>query len=170
MNKISPENFCKSRTGAAMIEFAIILPLLLLLFFGITELGRALYQQNALTQAVELGGRYMARVENAVNTADCTANTTDNRWSDAVTRAKNLITCGVDSGCNAGDSVLPNITFDADAFAVSSPTSPPACIITVKVKADFVSIFGDDLIPVPGFSVEGVTLNAETQERYIGHY
>ena len=52
MNNIRRTNFIKSRSGTAMVEFAIILPLLLLLLFGITELGRALYQQNVLTQAV----------------------------------------------------------------------------------------------------------------------
>lgn len=169
MNKMSRANFCKSRTGTAMVEFAIILPLLLLLLFGITELGRALYQQNMLTQAVELGGRYMARVEGAVDTDDCTVNSTDDRWNNAVAMAKNLITCGVDSGCDGVDPILPNITFDDNSFEVSSPTSSLACVITVKAKADFVSIFGGDLVSVPGLSIGGVTLNAETQERYIGH-
>jgi Flp pilus assembly protein TadG len=62
MNKMNRE-VCK---GTVMVELAIILPLLLLLLFGVTELGRALYQQNILTQAVELGGRYLARIDGAV--------------------------------------------------------------------------------------------------------
>lgn len=169
MNKISLANFCNSRAGTAMVELAIILPLLLLLLFGITELGRALYQQNVLTQAVELGGRYMARVEGAVNTDSCTANSADDRWNNAVGMAKNLIRCEVDSGCEGVNPVLPNITFDADSFEVGPRTSSSACVITVKAEAVFQTIFGGDLVSVPGLSIGEVTLNAETQERYIGH-
>ncbi|MDX1351388.1 MAG: TadE/TadG family type IV pilus assembly protein [Thiomicrorhabdus sp.] len=154
-----------------MVELAIILPILLLLLFGITELGRALYQQNILTQAVELGGRYMARVEGAVNEDSCEVG---ENWENAVIMAKNLITCGVDSGCS--DSVLPNISFDENSFAVSTETSisaagtsVSACVITVRAEAPFVSIFGENLVPVPGFNIGSVTLNAETRERYTGH-
>jgi hypothetical protein len=111
----------------------------------------------------------MARVENAVNDENCE---TGENWENAVIMAKNLITCGIDSGCS--DSVLPNITFDENSFAVStetstSGTSVTACVITVRATAPFVSIFGDNLVPVPGFNVGNVTLNAETRERYTGH-
>ena len=37
--------------GNAVIEFALILPLLLMVVFGITELGRAIMTVNVLTQA-----------------------------------------------------------------------------------------------------------------------
>ena len=43
--------------GVAMVEFAIVLPLLILILFGTTEIGRALYQQNALYKAVSTGSR-----------------------------------------------------------------------------------------------------------------
>jgi len=171
MSKVSRANFCKAYTGTAMIEFAIILPILLLILFGITELGRALYQQNMLTQAVELGGRYMARVDGSVN-ADCThSGDSADKWTAAVIRAKNLIICGVDAGCGGETTILPNITSDDIFFEVNvggeSPVS--ACVITVRATANFQSIFGGDLISVPGYRLEGVTLNAVTHERYIGH-
>ncbi len=43
-----------------MTEFAIVLPVLLLLLFGVTELGRALVRYNTLTKAVQDGARYAA--------------------------------------------------------------------------------------------------------------
>ena len=168
MNKVGRSSFCKVCKGTAMVELAIILPLLLFLLFGITELGRALYQQNMLTQAVELGGRYMARVDGAVNTDDCKK--IDAKWDSAVTMAENLIKCGTDDGCTA--PVLPNITFDdpGPSFVVSPEASGSvsACVITVKATAAFQSVFGADLVSVPGYRLGAVTLNAETQERYIG--
>ncbi len=46
--------------GQAVIEFAFILPLLLILVFGITELGRMIMRTNILTQAAREGARAAA--------------------------------------------------------------------------------------------------------------
>jgi Flp pilus assembly protein TadG len=46
--------------GVAMVEFTIIVPLILLLIFGITEVGRAIVCYNALTKALEDGARHAA--------------------------------------------------------------------------------------------------------------
>ena len=43
--------------GAAAVEFALLLPLLLLLIFGIIDFGRALNAQITLTQAAREGAR-----------------------------------------------------------------------------------------------------------------
>lgn len=178
MNKVRRAGFCKACDGTVMVELAIILPLLLFLLFGITELGRALYQQNMLTQAVGSGGRYLARVEGAVTDGCSPIGETDGRWADAVTVAKNLIRCGVDSTGVCSTPILPNIIVDAPDVSPHT-SSVSACVITVKATADFRSIFGDDLVRVLGYRdsegnkvplhLEGVTLNATTQERYIGH-
>lgn len=45
--------------GVAAIEFAILLPLLLMIAFGITEFGRALYQYNTLVKATRDAARYV---------------------------------------------------------------------------------------------------------------
>lgn len=47
----------RDRRGASAVEFAIILPLLLMLVFGIMEFGRALWTQNALHYSVEQAAR-----------------------------------------------------------------------------------------------------------------
>lgn len=47
-------------SGQSVIEFAVILPLLLILVFGITEFGRALMTANVLTQAAREGARMAA--------------------------------------------------------------------------------------------------------------
>lgn len=50
----------ESERGAAAVEFAILLPLLLLLVLGIAEFGRAFNAQITLTQAAREGVRVMA--------------------------------------------------------------------------------------------------------------
>jgi len=44
-------------SGAAAVEFALLLPVLLLLIFGIVDFGRALNAQITLTQAAREGAR-----------------------------------------------------------------------------------------------------------------
>lgn len=52
-----------SESGAAAVEFALIMPLLFLLIFGIFEFGRAYNAQVSLTGAAREGARHMA-IEN----------------------------------------------------------------------------------------------------------
>jgi Flp pilus assembly protein TadG len=47
----------KSQKGAAVVEFAVILPLLLLILFGIVEFGFIFYDQALLTNASREGAR-----------------------------------------------------------------------------------------------------------------
>lgn len=46
-----------NNSGQVMVEFAIILPLLLVLVFGITEFGRYLYLKNSVTNAAREAAR-----------------------------------------------------------------------------------------------------------------
>jgi Flp pilus assembly protein TadG len=43
-----------------MVEFVIVAPIILLLIFGITEVGRAIIQYNVVTKSVRDGVRYAA--------------------------------------------------------------------------------------------------------------
>ena len=48
------------QTGVALVEFALVLPLLLILTFIVTEYSRALYQYNTLTKSVRNAARYLS--------------------------------------------------------------------------------------------------------------
>lgn len=48
------------QNGAALVELALILPLLLLMTFITTEFGRALYQYNIITKSVRDAVRYLS--------------------------------------------------------------------------------------------------------------
>lgn len=50
----------RGERGIVAVEFAIILPVLLLLVFGITEFGRLWMTKNIMTQAAREGARYAA--------------------------------------------------------------------------------------------------------------
>jgi Flp pilus assembly protein TadG len=47
----------RGNRGQSVVEFALVLPVLLLVLFGITELGRAVMVKNVLTSAAREGAR-----------------------------------------------------------------------------------------------------------------
>lgn len=48
----------RNERGAALVEFAVVAPLLLLLVFGIVDLGRALYTHVTIQEAAQEGALY----------------------------------------------------------------------------------------------------------------
>lgn len=46
------------RRGQSLVEFALALPILLLLIFGLVDLGRAVFVSNQLAEAARDGARY----------------------------------------------------------------------------------------------------------------
>lgn len=50
----------KRQKGVAIVEFALILPFLLLLTFITTEFGRAIWEYNTLTKSVRDAARYLS--------------------------------------------------------------------------------------------------------------
>lgn len=50
----------KAQSGVAMVEFAVALPLLLLLLLAVAEFGRMLYHYNSLMQASRDASRFVA--------------------------------------------------------------------------------------------------------------
>lgn len=63
-------SFARDESGAALVEFALISIVLLILLFGIIDFGRMLYTKNSLTNAAREGGRYAAVMENPPASVD----------------------------------------------------------------------------------------------------
>ncbi len=58
---LSGKRWLKGQQGSVMVEFAIILPVLLLLVFGIIDFGHALYMKAEVTAASREGARYAVK-------------------------------------------------------------------------------------------------------------
>ena len=87
------------QSGVAIVEFALILPLLLLLTMITTEFGRAIYQYNTIVKSLRGAARYLS-----VQTPSTvlTPNTV------AITEARNLVVFGNVSG--TGSAMVPGLT------------------------------------------------------------
>ena len=82
--------------GSATVEFAMLLPLLLLLVFTVSEFGVMFYRYNALTKSVDIAARYLSGAEEGY------PNTPTHE-----TEAKNLAVYGK---ITAGTAILPDFT------------------------------------------------------------
>lgn len=166
--------------GSVMVEFAGALILLLMLVFGISEIGRAIYQLNTLTKSVEAGARYMSRAVNVVTfdpaagapEEQCLITTTT--WDAASERAKNIVLYGTESA--GATTRLPNMEVTSITVIPhidSELSHSGACVIKVSARAQFVSIFANNK-PIPPLygqdtgSSGGLVLTANAEERYIG--
>ncbi len=112
--------------GQAMVEFALILPIFLLILCGIIDFGWLFYNQLSLNNACREGARYAV-----VNTAD-NADT-----SAIINHIENTTT-----------TVFANDGIDI-SVSYSSPADPTAGDITVSMKAD-ISFFTPVLSTVLG--------------------
>jgi Flp pilus assembly protein TadG len=113
--------FRRSECGAALVEFAIVLPVLLLLVFGIIDLGRLLYTYNNLTSAVREGAR-LAAVQQ-----DPTTGASQQAVRDRVTQYV------VSFGGNAGPpnvTVTPSAAYPSTQFVTVAITNYPFQFIT----------------------------------------
>lgn len=71
--------------GVAAVEMAFVLPIMLMMAFGITEFGRALYQYDGLVKATRGAVRYLAQQDLA---------NTDIDLGVVHQRTKNIAVCG----------------------------------------------------------------------------
>jgi Flp pilus assembly protein TadG len=83
-----------------MIEFAIVLPILILMFAGAVEVGRMLYSYTTLQKSTIVGARYLST---ALANADGTFQSSDR------TTATNLVVCGSVT-CSGASQVQVSIT------------------------------------------------------------
>ena len=129
--------------GQSLVEFALVLPLFLLLFFAIVDMGRAVFVYNSVTNAAREGARL------AIVNQD-TASITN--------RAKQQV--------SIAETVNPSVTVsffvantDGTASATACPASAPyfGCVAVVSFETTF-----RPLTPIIGNIVfkNGVTLTA----------
>jgi len=125
---INRKKIIKNNRGQALVEFALVLPMLLLLVFGIVEFGRAYYTYISVAGVA----RETARA------AVVRVNDTDMETKmDNVTSGLDIadITVRLDHGDGGGFKTI----YDSDGFDASgySPTEPKGTQIDAEVQYVF---------------------------------
>ena len=104
--------------GTQMIEFAIVFPVLLLLFAGTAELGRLFYRYTSLAKATRGSARYLSLVkETNWSIAPCGALTIS-----CTTAGQNMVMCGNPGGCGgAGQPAKIDPNLQAANIVITPP-------------------------------------------------
>jgi len=116
------KTFLKCEQGTQMIEFAFLLPFLILLFAGAVETGRMFYTYTTLQKSTEVGARYLSKIKAQ---DDGTYLSTD---TDV---AKSLVVCGrVDC---TGQTMVANNLSTTNVTIGSPGTGTGTRYVTVTV-------------------------------------
>lgn len=117
----------RSDSGAAAVEFALVVPILITLVLGIVEFGRAYNVQNAVSAAAREGARVMAIKKDA--TAARAAAKGGGVFSPAIADAEICISISDAPGCSAttcpsGSTVTLTISYPLEYMTGLFPGTP----------------------------------------------
>ncbi|MAF50344.1 MAG: TadE/TadG family type IV pilus assembly protein [Rhodospirillales bacterium] len=146
-------SWARDERGNALVEFALVLPLWLLLSTGMLEVGRGFYQAGALEKSVRAGALYLARHSFPLTAA-------------TITEAENLVKTGsVDGGgfavsgwgLAAADLQITTLSFSVDGT--------PIPVVRVAASVPFDPMLNS----LPAFvGLDGFTLTAQHEQAYVG--
>jgi len=112
----------RRQRGVALVELALVLPLLLAVCFAVTEFGRAIYTYNTLAKSARDAARYLT--------------TQTNGSSAAWTTARRLVAYGNPAG--TGTALVPGLTAAnmATLVDICDPSDQPRCAANLNQGVD----------------------------------
>ena len=135
--------------GAAIVEFAIVLGILVLIVAGIIEFGRVFWYYDALTKATRDGARYLSTSTLPLDT----------------TVTKNIVVNAADAA-NVGDSVSGKVV-DGNVSISCTPdcNAPEYVTVAIGNPATSYSVALGEWLPFAGSAT--ITLQPYTTMRYM---
>jgi hypothetical protein len=116
-----------TQRGVALVEFALVAPLLLIMTFIVTEYSRALYQYNTLTKSVRDAARYLS-VQSP---------------GSGIAQSRNLIVYGNLGGTGSPLAIGLSTSQVPDPIWAFSGALPVINTVTVKITGyTFTPLFG----------------------------
>jgi Flp pilus assembly protein TadG len=132
-------------TGQSLVEFALLMPVLVLIIFGLFDLGRAVYAWTAVSNAAREGAR-LAIVDQR---------TDGSGTSLAAIEAANQATA---LGLDATDPAQVRVRYLMPDLSAACPTAAVRCVAELRVQHQWQAI-----TPVIGDVLGPLTLSATTQ-------
>jgi Flp pilus assembly protein TadG len=134
----------RNERGSAVVELAIVFPILLLLFVATAEIGRLFYTYTTLAKATKVAARYLSTQKDAEST-DATIILNVKR------RAARLAVCGYTDTCTGRDPVVPGLDTSEPDGALSEVT------ITLPDNSTLVTRYAT--VEFTGYTFAPVVLN-----------
>ena len=139
----------KARRGQALVEFALVLPVFLLLIFGIVDAGRLIYTYNTVANAAREGARVAI-----VNQSDAGTKTCDTESATAWPTGC-AIAAGITLGLKDSDVVVEYREADDSGNCVPIKIG---CVVSVAVTGTYTA-----LTPVIGQLIGTIDVTSTTE-------
>jgi len=149
--------------GQALVEFALVFPILMLLIFGIFDMGRAVFAYNAVANAARDGAR-VAMVNQIETSTDCNQskpieNPATPHWSIKACAANSATSLGIQqSDVTVSYYAPPGTTLVCPATPSALTPINVGCIASVTVVYQF-----QPLTPVIGNIVGTIGMSSTSQ-------
>jgi len=121
----------KNERGGAMVEFAITLPILLIVAAGATEVGRLFYTYTTLAKATQVGARFLS-AQPANTCFDLGAASCPSTCAVCI-QARNLVVCGNAVGCGGPGQPAPVVRNLTAANVAITPPAASRTSVTVSI-------------------------------------
>jgi Flp pilus assembly protein TadG len=145
----------RSEEGGALVEMALVLPILMLILTGIFSFGIAMANYIQLTEAVDVGGRQLAISRGMTGDICATAVAAIENAAPSLNPALMSFTI-VLNGDNVGGTSCNTTAAAADMKAAPLATPPGSAQVTVTYPCNL-AVYGRNLLP-------GCHLVAQTTE------
>lgn len=147
----------RTQSGVAIVEFALVLPLLLVLSLIVTEFGRALYEYNTLVKSARDAARYLSMQDPTIATSE----------PARLLVARNLAVYGLPAPGGSDTPLLPRLSLaNVPAAGIQWQTAGAAPLInTVRITISgyrFVPLVTDAFGIQLGDANGGIPFNAIT--------
>jgi len=143
----------KNEKGQVLVETAIILPLLLLLIFGLIDFARAMYTKNTLNNAARSGARTAAVTQPSPSAE---SGTLDSPATSTANMIKNNLFNGIPDSVTYTLNVL-------DATGTTPVTGPASAGNIVKVTVTWT----DFPMITPLYKIMGIIANSTPQDSNV---
>ena len=149
--------FRRDEQGVQLVEIAIVIPLLLMLFAAVGEFGRYFYEYTTLAKAARVGGRFMAAKPISSPTKD---------WQAA---AKKLVVYGNTAG--TGSPVLPGLTVENVQLVFQGGTYAGGIGVPATVTVKIINYKHDPIFDLGKLTkVTGLSLNVDVKPSITMRY
>ena len=136
--------------GQSLVEFALVLPILLLMLMGIVDAGRLIYTYNTVSNAARQGARIAIVNQSTTGTNTC----------DTASATAYPIGCAVVSGVALNIDPTKDVDVQYHDATDTTPCNPIAigCIAVVKVTGTY-----QPLTPVIGQIIGTIDVSSTTK-------
>ena len=151
-------HFRRNEEGIQLVELAIVIPILLLMFAAVAEFGRYFYEYTTLAKAARVGARYMS------------TKTVKKTTRDWVLDTKRLVVYGNTAG--TGTPVMSGLAIEnVDVKFQGGTYSPPSTGVPTTVTISIINYKHQPVFDLGKLlNVTGLSTNVDVKPSITMHY